>query len=130
MLAKKLGIEHRVHFPGVVSNVAERIKNAKLFVITSDYEGMPNALMEAMAIGLPVIATDCDGGGVQALIKNEENGLIIPKNDEAALVAAMRRVLLDPEFAQRIGVAARNSTLMYSEKNIAIEWLKYFDSIL
>lgn len=67
-LTKELKIENRVIFAGSVNDVAERIKKAGVFVLTSDTEGMPNALIEAMVMGLPVISTDCPCGGPADLI--------------------------------------------------------------
>ena len=60
--SKKLGLEGRVKLPGTTTNVAEKLSSAKVFVLSSDYEGMPNALMEAMTVGVPVISTDCPCG--------------------------------------------------------------------
>ena len=73
-LINELNLNNRVLLMGRHSDVHERIKDASLYVLSSDYEGMPNALMEAMALGLPCIATNCSGGGPKTLITNEVNG--------------------------------------------------------
>jgi putative nucleotidyltransferase with HDIG domain len=67
---------------------------------------MPNALMEAMALGLPCVSTDCGGGGAKFLIQNGENGILVPPNDENALTEAMIKVIADKEFAKKIGANA------------------------
>lgn len=82
-LVKSLGLANRVLFPGLISNVAETIKSAKLFVLSSNYEGMPNALMEAMALGIPCISTDCPCGGPKSLL---EKKYLFSVNDAVALV--------------------------------------------
>lgn len=66
-LVTELHMENRIFLPGVISNVVGTIASAKLFVLSSDYEGMPNALLEAMAMGIPCISTDCPCGGPRML---------------------------------------------------------------
>ena len=71
-------LDNVVTLKGSVPNVKDQIRTASIFVMTSDYEGMPNALMEAMAIGLPVISTDCPCGGPKFLIEDGVNGKLVP----------------------------------------------------
>lgn len=71
-LINDLGVKNRVHLLGAVRNVPEVLSNAKLFVLSSDYEGMPNSLMEAMAMGLPCISTDCPCGGPRELLSEND----------------------------------------------------------
>ncbi len=102
-LAGRLGITGRVMMPGVIPDVAARIEKASLFLLTSCSEGVSNALIEALATGLPVIATDVPSGGTVELITDEVNGLIIPVGDDKALERAMDRLLGDPDLAERLG---------------------------
>lgn len=107
-LEKKVAALHlteRIYLPGCVQNVAHIMEQGSLFVLSSDFEGMPNTLIEAMALGLPCIATSC-GEGVTSLIHHEENGVIIPVGDEEALVSAMRNLLLSPEKREKLGEKA------------------------
>jgi glycosyltransferase involved in cell wall biosynthesis len=71
------GLQDRVMLPGSKNRIQEHIKDAALFVLSSDYEGIPNALIEAMAIGLPCVSTDCSPGGARELINDGENGVIV-----------------------------------------------------
>lgn len=71
-LVKDLKLSDRVLLPGYSSEVIENVSKSSLFVLSSDFEGMPNALMEAMAMGVPSISTDCEGGGARFLIKNKK----------------------------------------------------------
>ncbi|HOP11171.1 MAG TPA: glycosyltransferase family 4 protein [Oscillospiraceae bacterium] len=124
-LAKKIGLSDRIRFPGNVPDIAEKIKNARLFVLSSDWEGLPNALMESMAIGLPVIATDCAGGGARALIHDGVNGLLIPKGDEQALANAMRKLLESQALSDDLGEAAKQSAQAYRTDEIVARWEEY-----
>ena len=108
----ELSVTDCVLLPGRTDRIVEAIRDASLFVLPSDYEGMPNALAEAMALGLPCIATDCPAGGSRFLIKNRENGILIPVRDRQALVEAMHEVLSNPEAAE---VLARNARMIADE---------------
>lgn len=105
-LIKALNLNERIILKGNHSPIDEKIKDASLFVLSSDYEGIPNALMEAMVLGLPCISTDCDGGGAKFLIENGVNGLLVPKGDIYTLGEAMRTVLLNKEKAMCMGKEA------------------------
>ncbi|MDC7292975.1 glycosyltransferase [Butyrivibrio sp. DSM 10294] len=125
-----LGIDKNVVFVGMVSNVAEHIEKADLFVLASRQEGSPNALIEAMALGLPCISTDCPCGGPRDLIKDGENGILIPVDDKAALKAAMLRILGDKDFAEKIGINATKVQEKYSPEASYRKWEEYFQGIL
>jgi len=126
-LAKDLGIGERVEFPGYVPDMPERLEKSSMFVLSSDFEGMPNALMEAMALGLPVVSTDCGGGGARFLIQNGENGLLVPKGDEVALSEAMRKILSDEAFAATLGNNARTLQETLAPEKIYGEWETFIE---
>lgn len=100
--AEELGIGNKVVWFGFCTDVRTRILDAGMYVLSSDFEGISNSMLEAMAMGIPVIATDCPIGGSSAYIKNEKNGLLIPVNGKDELVQAMKRVASDEEFARRL----------------------------
>lgn len=106
-LVKSLDLSDRVSLPGQIDNMPEEMEKASMFVLSSDYEGMPNVLMEAMALGLPCVSTDCDGGGAKFLIENDRNGLLVSKNDADALYEAIVKILKDHELAKSLGHQAR-----------------------
>ena len=106
-LCQSLHISGSVQLPGRVNDLGERLKKSAMFVLSSDYEGMPNALMEAMALGLPCVSTDCGGGGAKFLIRHGENGLLVPQKDVDAMAQAMDKILSDEEFAKKLGGNAR-----------------------
>lgn len=97
-LIAELHLENRVFLPGSVKNVADTIKSAKLFVLSSDYEGMPNSLMEAMALGIPCISTDCPCGGAKALLNEVEDDCLVAVNNENELSEKMYRILKTDSF--------------------------------
>lgn len=86
---QEMGLQEKVHLKGFCKDVHQKIANAAMFVMTSDYEGMPNALLEAMAIGLPCISTDCPCGGPRYLIQTNENGILVPIGEQDRLYKAM-----------------------------------------
>ena len=115
---------------GRCDNVPETIKDASLFVLSSDYEGLPNALMEAMALGLPCISTDFSGGGAGMLIRDNINGLIVPCSDPRSLADAMRKVLSDTTLAQMLSANAKASSMAFRSERICEQWENYFIEIV
>ncbi len=129
-LAEELGVGERVELPGVIPNVAERIEKAAMFLLTSYSEGVSNALIEALATGLPVIATDVPSGGTVELMSDGVNGLIIPVGDQKALEAAMDRLLADPAYAQQLGREAAKIQERLAPERVNRLWKEYFESII
>lgn len=130
ILIQELGLQERVLLPGTIDNVPEKIYKSSLYVMSSDFEGMPNALMEAMALGLPCISTDCPCGGPKELIENDINGVLVPVDDEDALAVAMRKILSDETFAVEIGKKAMNIREELSTDKICKKWYEYFKNII
>lgn len=104
-------------------NLHEKIKDYAMFVMTSDFEGMPNSLIEAMGIGLPVISTDCKGGGAKALINNHKNGIIVPRDDINAVADAIEFYIENPEKAKEYAKEALKVREELSVDKIAEKWL-------
>ncbi len=126
----RLGRAERICLMGRCNDVPNTIKNASLFVLSSDYEGLPNALMEAMALGLPVVSTDCGGGGARALIDHGTDGLIVPCGDADALANAIRQNLADPNAAKKFGERAAEKAKSFSTENVIIQWESYITQLL
>lgn len=129
-LAAELGVGDRVEFPGFVPDMPQRLEKAGMFVLSSDYEGMPNALMEAMALGLPCVSTDCGGGGARFLIKDGENGLLVPQKDVDAMAQAMDKILSDEEFAQKLGGNARALQNTLAPEKIYGRWEQFIYQVV
>lgn len=116
-----LGLKEKVFLLGAKSNVTECICGAEMFVLSSDYEGFPNALLEAMAVGLPVISTDFFTGVAKELI-GRENGIVVPVGDVKALSEAMTELLSDAERLKMMGEANRKVVDKYSIDRITAIW--------
>ena len=128
-LIDSLELSDRVYLPGVILNVADEIEKASLFLLTSYSEGVSNALIEAMALGLPVIATDVPSGGTVELIEHGKNGWIIPVGDEAALEKAMNKLLSDRDLAERLGAQARMLQERFAPDRVNRQWQNYFEKL-
>lgn len=128
-LAEELGLSGRISLPGPVSDVADRIWRSGMFVLASYSEGMPNTLLEAMCMGLPVISTNCSGGGAAELIRDGENGRLVPPGDTDALAEAMAAWMEDPEEAKACGLAASGLLEGYRPDAVARTWMDYLDGL-
>lgn len=117
-----LKLEDKVFLPGAIDNIQDEIKDAKMFVMTSIYEGMPNALIEAMVLGLPVISSDCPCGGPKMLIKNGENGYLFESNNLNDLINKLEMLLNDEKKCQEIGLKATDIVNLVSSEKINTEW--------
>ena len=124
-LIKEKGLESRITLKGNVANLHEEISDAELFVLSSDYEGLSNALLEAMMMGLPCISTDCAGS--DEAIDNMENGILIPVGDTEALKEAMVRLMSDRELSMKLGKAAASTSQKYSSTSVIRQWRKVIE---
>ena len=105
-MTKEMGMDAKVNFHGFCPTVREEIRDHAMYILSSKFEGISNALMETLAMGMPVIATDCPVGGSRMCIKDHENGILVPVEDPKALAAAMKELASDEELSQRL---ARNA---------------------
>lgn len=129
-LAEELGVSERVKLPGSVPDVADRIYKASVFVLSSYSEGMPNTLLEAMALGLPVISTDCSGGGARELIVHEENGLLTPTGDWEKMAENLQKILDNKCYALKMGENASKVKDEYNPDRINETWKNYLEKIM
>ena len=106
-LAERCGVRHRIRFLGHCRDVRAELAAAAVFVLPSRKEGMPNALLEAMAAGLAVIVNDASPGPLE-FVTHDQNGLVVPHDDAAALARAMLRLQTDPQLRIRLGLAAQD----------------------
>lgn len=122
---KDLNLERKVLFLGTTDKLWDEIVTASMFVLSSDYEGMPNALMEAMALGIPSVSTDCPPGGPAALITHKKNGLLCPVGDVEALTECMRLVLSSKQNSEKMGLEAKKICYTHTVQEIMNKWNNY-----
>ena len=128
-LVREKGLDSRVRFAGSVAPIEPHLRTARMFVLTSDYEGIPNALIEAMCVGLPCVAADCTPGGARLLIRDGENGLLVPRGDAAAVAAACEKLLADPKKAEIMGEKAQQIIDTFSPEAVYPQWEEYLKQI-
>ncbi len=125
--SKEKDLTGSVIFEGFDSNLHERIRSSKMFVSTSDFEGLSNSMLEAMAIGLPTICTDCDGGGARMMIQDHENGLLVPKGDVNAVYHAMKEIIENPDLAKKLSEEAYKIREELSAEKIVKKWMEVIE---
>jgi glycosyltransferase involved in cell wall biosynthesis len=128
-LIKEKNAEDYVKLMGGSNQLEKDMINGAVAAFSSDVEGMPNAMLEAMALGLPVVATDCPPGGPRMVITPEVNGLLVPVGDEDALAEAINRLIENPGFAQALGQNAAQIREIASSEKIFEEWKDYINEI-
>lgn len=101
-MSGNLSISNQIVWHGFCPDVRSRIVKAGMYILSSDFEGISNSMLEAMAMGIPVVATDCPIGGSATYIRDGENGLLVPVGDRDRLAQAMLRLASDPKLAARI----------------------------
>jgi glycosyltransferase involved in cell wall biosynthesis len=127
--AKKNNIFDNILFTGGRRDIPEILASIDIFVMPSTAEGLPNSLLEAMAMGKPVVATEV--GGIPELIKNGRTGLLVPPRNPEALATAIRDLISNDQLAAKMGQAARSFVLNnYSIVEIAQKWQTLYLSIL
>ena len=100
-----------------------------MFVLSSDYEGMPNVLIEAMALGLPVVATDCPSGGPRELIQVGDNGMLFPVNDRQALTKSLCVLVENENYEESLGRNAIKIRKRLDIDKIGMLWLDYLKDV-
>lgn len=115
-----LGLHEAVTLEGKVSDIHERLAQCDLFVMTSDFEGLSNALIEAMMVGLPCISTDYPGA--DELIQHGQNGLLVSCKDETALAEAIKTLFADPKRMAQLADNAQTSAEQYRAEPVLELW--------
>lgn len=118
-----------VHLMGASDSLEKDLNDAALFAFSSDWEGLPNALMEAMALGLPIVATDCPCGGPRTIMTDRVNGLLVPIKDQKALEEGMNLLIEDRKMAERLGRKAREIVEKANGEAVYGQWRDYIEQL-
>jgi glycosyltransferase involved in cell wall biosynthesis len=118
---ERCGLAGRVRLPGAVANPFPTLRAADLFVLSSTTEGFGNALVEGMACGLPVVATDC-WHGPQDLVRDGVEGLLVPPGDASSLAAALRRMMADEPLRRECAARAKESARRFALDRVMLSW--------
>lgn len=121
---EKLNLKDRVFIHPARADIHSVINDYAMFVSSSDFEGMSNSMLEAMAMGMPVVCTDCPAGGARAVIKDHENGLLVPVGDADAMYRGMKELIETPALADTLGKNAAKIRETQSVENIINQWLE------
>jgi glycosyltransferase involved in cell wall biosynthesis len=128
-LATQLGVRDRVVFTGFRSDVEQILPELAISLLPSLSEGLSNTLLESMAAGVAVIATRVGGSG--EVVRDSENGLLVPPSDPRSLAEAISRLLDAPDFASRLGQAARKTIVDgYSMRQLVDRTSRFYESML
>lgn len=127
---KSLHMDDYIKLPGRVDDVPNTIKKARVFVLSSDTEGSPNALIEAMCLSICCISTDCPSGGPGELINDWENGLLIPVRNTPKMQDVLQKILNNLHEAERIAMNASTTRDIYNPETVLDEWRKTLKSVV
>lgn len=121
----QLDLEEKVIFAGITNTPIEVMRNSQMYILTSDFEGIPNSLIEAMSLGLPCISTDCRPGGAKLLIDDGVNGFIVPQGDSNAIAEKMKWFMQHPNEADKMGLEGTKIKNTFSEGFVTNQWENY-----
>ena len=125
---REYGLQNSLHLNEPTKEIAKEYADSSMLVMSSNYEGFPMVMIEAMACGLPVVTFDFKCGP-RDIINDEENGLIVPDGDIQALADAMMRLMANESLRQTMSVEARKVTETYSEEVVMGKWVSLFEGL-
>ena len=129
-LMKKIsdyGAQNYIFLMGDSDQLEKDLADASVYAFSSDWEGLPNALIEAMTLGLPIVATDCPCGGPATIMTNEIDGLLIPVKDVKAMEDGINRLLEDRILAERLGNEARKIVDRVNVSFVFEQWRDFIE---
>ena len=129
LLSGELQLSERILLPGSIANVADAIYRSRIFVLSSNTEGVPNTLIEAMLMGLTVVSTDCPCGGPADLIRDGYNGCIVPVKRVDKMTEKLRFLLNNLHIADEMGENAAKTSEIFAGDKVYGEWERYLCSL-
>lgn len=128
-MINKKGLNNHVILAGFSNNIHKEMANSEIFVISSNYEGISNSMLEALAIGVPVISTDSPIGGARMFISNNKNGLLTEVGNTNQFYNAIKRLLNNPKFAESLSGEAMKVREYLAPEIVANQWDEYINII-
>ena len=123
------GLQNRIHLKGVSDRIPDILSAADVFIFGSRYEGYPNAVIEALAAGCPVVATDCPGATAE-ILGGGEHGVLVPVDDVNAMAQALIELIESPERRQRLSALGPKAVAPLATETISQRWLDLFEDII
>jgi glycosyltransferase involved in cell wall biosynthesis len=120
-LIARMNVSDTVMMPGFLQNPFAAIRHASAFVLSSRFEGLPHVILEALALGTPVVATDCPSGPAE-ILENGRYGILVPTEDAEAIAKALMTIIRNEELRMRLGAAGRIRAAEYSPLRTAPQW--------
>ena len=128
-LIQTLGMDNNIFLKGITNGVPDILARAKAFLMTSDYEGVRNAVLEAMAVGVPVISTDCPCGGPKTVIEDGKSGILVPVGDELALLKALNLLQNDEHLRKNMSLEEKKYAINYNPEIVFCKWRSLIETI-
>lgn len=129
-LANSLNLTPFIEYPGYVDNVADSVKKEGLFVLPSRFEGIPNALIEALSVGIPTISADCTPGGPDFLTDHGKRGMLVKVDDIEGTAQAINYLIENPSKATEYGSAGQEIVKELAPEEIAKQWENAFSCMM
>lgn len=126
----KKKLQDNIKLLGFDKKVCQKMNEAEIFVLSSNYEGMSNSMLEALGMGMPVVVTDCPIGGARMLIKDGKNGLLVPVGDKKNMADAITYLLENPEKRKEMGNQAAKVREDNSVASIIRKWQKFIETCM
>lgn len=120
--ANSCGVAESVFFPGYARNIHEIMANSGIFALTSDYEGLSNSMLEALAIGIPTVCTDCPPGGAKLYIEDGVSGMLVPVGDTEALTEKLCQMAENPALCRKLSENARKIREELDVDKVLSQW--------
>lgn len=129
-IIEKNGAGAYIKLMGASDCLEKDLADAAVYAFSSDWEGLPNALLEAMALGLPIVATDCPCGGPRTVMKDGVSGLMVPIKDAKAMEEGINRLIENPALGQELGRNARKIGEIANGTAIFEQWRDYIEDVI